>query len=73
MSPEEYRTRDTVDSEPKHYQLSYSGPDGDVNGDDGGVNDDDDDCDDSAGRKSSVVLFDCWIHAGSGGTNLKRK
>ena len=27
MSPEEDRTRDTVDSEPKHYQLSYSGPD----------------------------------------------
>ena len=25
MSPEEDRTRDTVDSEPKHYQLSYSG------------------------------------------------
>ena len=23
MSPEEDRTRDTVDSEPKHYQLSY--------------------------------------------------
>ena len=27
MSPEEDRTRDAVDSEPKHYQLSYSGPD----------------------------------------------
>ena len=26
MSPEEDRTCDTVDSEPKHYQLSYSGP-----------------------------------------------
>ena len=26
MSPEEDRTRDTVDSEPKHYQLSYSCP-----------------------------------------------
>ena len=26
MSPEEDRTRDTVDSEPMHYQLSYSGP-----------------------------------------------
>ena len=26
MSPEEDRTRDTVDSKPKHYQLSYSGP-----------------------------------------------
>ena len=26
MSPEEDRTRDTVDSEPKHYHLSYSGP-----------------------------------------------
>ena len=26
MSPEEDWTRDTVDSEPKHYQLSYSGP-----------------------------------------------
>ena len=26
MSPEEDRTRDTVDSERKHYQLSYSGP-----------------------------------------------
>ena len=26
MSPEEDRTRDTVDSEPNHYQLSYSGP-----------------------------------------------
>ena len=26
MSPAEDRTRDTVDSEPKHYQLSYSGP-----------------------------------------------
>ena len=26
MSPEKDRTRDTVDSEPKHYQLSYSGP-----------------------------------------------
>ena len=25
MSPEEDRTRDAVDSEPKHYQLSYSG------------------------------------------------
>ena len=24
MSPEEGRTRDAVDSEPKHYQLSYS-------------------------------------------------
>ena len=24
-SPEEDRTRDTVDSDPKHYQLSYSG------------------------------------------------
>ena len=28
MSPEEDRTRDAVDSEPKHYQLSYSGPGG---------------------------------------------
>ena len=27
MSPEEDRTRNAVDSEPKHYQLSYSGPD----------------------------------------------
>ena len=26
MSPEEDRTRDAVDSEPMHYQLSYSGP-----------------------------------------------
>ena len=26
MSPEEDRTRDAVDSEPKDYQLSYSGP-----------------------------------------------
>ena len=26
MSPEEDRTRDAVDSEPKHYQLSHSGP-----------------------------------------------
>ena len=26
MCPEEDQTRDTVDSEPKHYQLSYSGP-----------------------------------------------
>ena len=26
MSPEEDRTRDAMDSEPKHYQLSYSGP-----------------------------------------------
>ena len=26
MSPEEDRTSDAVDSEPKHYQLSYSGP-----------------------------------------------
>ena len=26
MFPEEDRTRDAVDSEPKHYQLSYSGP-----------------------------------------------
>ena len=26
MSPEEDRTRDAVDSEPKHYQRSYSGP-----------------------------------------------
>ena len=26
MSPEEDRTRDAVDSEPKRYQLSYSGP-----------------------------------------------
>ena len=26
ISPEEDRTRDAVDSEPKHYQLSYSGP-----------------------------------------------
>ena len=26
MCPEEDRTHDTVDSEPKHYQLSYSGP-----------------------------------------------
>ena len=26
MSPEEDRTRDAVDSEPKHYQLSYSVP-----------------------------------------------
>ena len=26
MSPEEDRTRDAVDSEPKHYQLSYSAP-----------------------------------------------
>ena len=25
MSPEDW-TRDAVDSEPKHYQLSYSGP-----------------------------------------------
>ena len=31
MSPEEDRTRDTVDSEPKHYQLSYSGPRSHVN------------------------------------------
>ena len=28
MSPVEDRTRDAVDSEPKHYQLSYSGPAG---------------------------------------------
>ena len=26
MSPEEDRIRDAVDSEPMHYQLSYSGP-----------------------------------------------
>ena len=26
MSPEEDWTHDAVDSEPKHYQLSYSGP-----------------------------------------------
>ena len=26
MSPVEDRTRNAVDSEPKHYQLSYSGP-----------------------------------------------
>ena len=26
MSPEEDRTRDTVDCEPKPYQLSYFGP-----------------------------------------------
>ena len=26
MSPEEDRSRDAVDSEPKHYQLSYSAP-----------------------------------------------
>ena len=26
MSPEEDRTHDAVDSESKHYQLSYSGP-----------------------------------------------
>ena len=26
MSPEEDWTRDAVNSEPKHYQLSYSGP-----------------------------------------------
>ena len=26
MSPEEDRTHDAEDSEPKHYQLSYSGP-----------------------------------------------
>ena len=26
ISPEEDRTRDAVESEPKHYQLSYSGP-----------------------------------------------
>ena len=26
MSPEEDRTRDAADSEPKHYQLSYSSP-----------------------------------------------
>ena len=26
MTPEEDRTRDAVDSELKHYQLSYSGP-----------------------------------------------
>ena len=26
MSPEEDRTRNAVDSEPKHYQLNYSGP-----------------------------------------------
>ena len=31
MSPEEDRTCDAVDSEPKYYQLSYSGPLGDVN------------------------------------------
>ena len=31
MSPEEDRTRDTVDSEPKHYQLSYSAPHRGVN------------------------------------------
>ena len=30
MSPEEDRTRDAVDSEPKHYQLSYSGPSTDL-------------------------------------------
>ena len=30
MSPEEDRTRDAVDSEPKHYQLSYSGPLNDI-------------------------------------------
>ena len=26
MSPEEDRTRNAVDSEPQHYQLSYCGP-----------------------------------------------
>ena len=26
MFPEEDQTRDAVDSEPKHYQLSYSSP-----------------------------------------------
>ena len=26
LTPREDRTRDAVDSEPKHYQLSYSGP-----------------------------------------------
>ena len=26
MSPEEDRTHNAVDSEPKHYQLSYSSP-----------------------------------------------
>ena len=26
MSPEEDRTRDAVDSKPKHYQLNYSDP-----------------------------------------------
>ena len=30
MSPEEDRTRYAVDSEPKHYQLSYSGPPSEV-------------------------------------------
>ena len=30
MSPEEDRTRDIVDSEPMHYQLSYSDPDLDL-------------------------------------------
>ena len=33
MSPEEDQTRDAVDSEPKHYQLSYSGPNFQVWGD----------------------------------------
>ena len=43
MSPEEDRTRDAVDSEPKHYQLSYSGPGGGDEDDDGGGSDDDND------------------------------
>ena len=30
MSPEEDRTRDAVDSEPKHYKLSCSGPRSDL-------------------------------------------
>ena len=43
MSPEEDRTRDTVDSEPKHYQLSYSSPQIIFQCDDDD-DDDDDDC-----------------------------
>ena len=50
MSPEEDRTRDAVDSEPKRYQLSYSGPTLRVKQRDAGGVDDDtaDDTDDKA-------------------------
>ena len=66
MSPEEDWTRDAVDSEPKHYQLSYSGPDND-NDDDNHDNDEEED-DHNDDDDGNVDDDDC----GATGSNMDK-